>query len=163
MAKEKIKRKWLAHFIDSSFNATKVDYIKLGKDLEEYNIEMNPSSDSKTNIWGETSTVVSGYDPSSSVDTYYAYEDEPLYKHLEKCINERETGSGLESTVVDVLLNSSGEVEWAYKEDVIVIPQSIGGDNSGVNIPFEIHYNGNRKKGTFDLKTKSFTPTEQEG
>lgn len=160
MKSEKVLRKWLAHFIDSGFNTSSSSYVRLGKDLEEYNIDMNPSSDSKTNILGETTTVVSGYDPSGSIDTYYAFEGDPLYKHLEKCINERETGSGLETTVVDVLLNSSGEVEWAYKEDVIVIPQSMGGDNSGVNIPFEIHYNGNRQKGTFDLSTKTFSTAE---
>ncbi len=157
---KKVQRKWLGHFIDSNFNNSTANYVRLGKDLEDYSIEMNPNSESKTNILGETSTVVSGYDPSGSIDTYYAYEDEPLYKQLEKCINERETGSELETTVVDVLLNSTGEVEWAYREDVIVIPQSMGGDNSGVNIPFEIHYNGNRTKGSFSLDTKTFSQGE---
>ncbi len=67
------------------------------------------------------------------------------------------TGTACETTVVDVLLNASGTVVWAYKEDVIVIPQSMGGDTAGVQIPFEIHYNGNRTKGTFNLDTKTFT------
>ncbi len=153
---EKIERKYLAHFIDSGFGKT-VSYIRLGKDLEEYSIELNPDSETKKNIIGETSTVNKGYEPSSSVETYYAYENEPLFEHLADIVNNRMTGTACETTVVDVLLNASGTVVWAYKEDVIVIPQSMGGDTAGVQIPFEIHYNGNRTKGTFNLDTKTFT------
>ena len=48
-------------------------------------------------------------------------------------------------------------LEQMNREDVVIIPQSIGGDTAGIQIPFEVHYNGNRTKGTFDLKTKTFT------
>lgn len=159
---KKIERKYLAHFIDSAFNAEAPTYARLGKDLEEYSIELNPDSETKKNILGETSTVNKGYEPSSSVETYYAYEGDPLFEQLATIANERLTGSECETTVVDVLLNANGTVAWAYREDVIVIPQSVGGDTAGVQIPFEIHYNGNRVKGTFDLKTKTFTETTGE-
>lgn len=154
----KMERKWLAHYLDGNFGASTVTYLRLGKDLEEYNIEMNPDSETKKNILGENSTTVKGYDPSSSVDTYYAYEGDALFEHLSNIINNRETGSQLETTIVDVLVDSTGKVEWAYREDVVVIPQSIGGDSGGIQIPFEIHYNGNRTKGTWDAETKTFTP-----
>nr|DAM15655.1 MAG TPA: hypothetical protein [Caudoviricetes sp.] len=153
---EKIERKYLAHFIDASFGGTTVNYVRLGKDLEEYAIEMNPDSETKKNILGENSTNVKGYEPQGSVDPYYAYRGDPLYEHLADIINNRSTGSALETTVVDVLLKADGSCEWAYRENAIVIPQSIGGED-GVQIPFEIHYNGNREKGTFDLTTKAFT------
>ena len=61
-------------------------------------------------------------------------------------------------TKVDVLLDNTGKVIWAYREDIVVVPNSIGGDTSGIKIPFSIHNNGNRTKGTFDLNTKTFTP-----
>lgn len=154
----KVERKYLAHFIDSSFGAETPTYIRLGKDLEEYNIEMNPDVETKQNIIGENSTIVKGYEPSSSVDKYYAYEDDPLFERLSKIINNRETGNSLKTTAVDVLVDSTGEVTWAYKEDVVVIPQSIGGDASGVQIPYEVKYNGNRQKGTWDTASKTFTP-----
>lgn len=153
----KIERKYLAHFIDATFNDTTPEYARLGQDLEEYSIEMNPDVETTPNILGETSTSVRGYEPTGSVDTYYAYEGEPLFDHLADIVNERSTGSKLYTTVVDVLIDSTGAVLWAYKEDVIVVPQSIGGDTAGVQIPFEIMYNGNRQKGTFDLDTKTFT------
>lgn len=156
----KIERKFLAHYIDSAFSAEAPSYIRIGKDLEEYKIEMNPDTETTKNILGENSTKVKGYEPQGSVDPYYAYEGDALYSKLEDIINNRSTGTELETTVVDVLVNSEGVVQWAYKEDAVIVPQSIGGDTAGVQIPFEVHYNGNRVQGDFDVKTKTFTVTE---
>ena len=110
----------------------------------------------KKNILGENSTNVKGYEPQGSVDPYYAYSGDPLYEHLASIINDRATGSALETTVVDALFKTDGSCEWAYRENAIIIPQSIGGED-GVQIPFEIHYNGGRTKGTFNATTKTFT------
>lgn len=159
---EKIERKYLAHYIDASFRGT-TNNVRLGKDLEEYNIELNPDGEATKNILGETSYNHKGYEPSGSVETYYAYAGDALFEHLAEIVNERKTGSDCMTTVVDVLLKSDGTVEWAYQEDVVVVPQSIGGDTGGVQIPFEIHYNGNRVKGTFDVTTKTFTPAVTTG
>lgn len=156
---EKIERKYLAHYIDAAFDLTyaATNYDRIGKDLEEYNIEMNPDSDTKKNILGENSVNVKGWEPQSSVDTYYARYGSPLFQKLYDIINKRATGSQLETSAVDVLLNSDGTIDSAYRENVVIIPKSIGGDTGGVNIPYEIHYNGNRTKGTFDIETKKFT------
>lgn len=156
---DKVERKYLAHFIDSSFGDATTTYVRLGKDLEEYNIELNPDIETKSNILGESSNVVKGYEPTGSVDTFYAYEGDPMFTQLAKIANERLTGTALQTTVVDVLVDSTSTVTWAYCEDVVVLPQSIGGDGAGVQIPFEINYNGNRKAGTFDMTTKAFTET----
>lgn len=154
---EKIERKYLAHFIDSSFGGETKTYERIGKDLEEYNIEMNADSETKKNILGENSTNVKGYDVSSSVDTYYAREGDALFTHLYEIVNKRSTGTELETTVVDVLVKPDGTVVSAWREDAVVIPQSVGGDNGGVQIPYEIHYNGNRTEGSWDMSTKTFT------
>lgn len=154
---EIMERKWLGHYIDASFNGTTSKYIRLGEDLEEYSIEMNPDTETKKNILGANSVRVKGYEPQSSVDTYYAYEGDELYNQLETIVNTRATGSKLRTTVVDVLVNSKGEVQWAYREDVVIVPKSHGGDTAGINIPFEVHYCGNRTAGTFEPETKTFT------
>ena len=68
--------------------------------------------------------------------------------------------------MVDVLLkfdeedpeNGPIDVVWAYREDVYAIPNSAGGDTSGVQTPFTIYKAGNRVKGTWDLETRTFTP-----
>ena len=154
---DKIERKYLAHYIDGSFRSAV--YERIGKDLEEYNIELNPDVETTKNIIGENSTNVKGYEVSGSVDTYYAREGSELFENLMQIINDRSTGSQLETTVVDVLVNASGTVINAYREDAVVVPQSFGGDTGGVQIPYEIHYNGNRTEGTWDTATKAFTPS----
>ena len=49
-----IERKRLAHYIDASFDATgnTPKYTRLGKDLEEYNLELNPDVEVSKNILG---------------------------------------------------------------------------------------------------------------
>ena len=155
---QKIERKYLAHFIDASFGGTTPDYVRLGQDLEEYNEELNPDVEVKKNILGEQSVQHNGYEVQSEVDTYYAYTGDPLFEQLSDIANERKTGDDCKTTKVDVLLKPDGTVIWAYREDVKVIPSSVGGDTSGVQIPFTIYNAGNRVKGTFDVATKTFTP-----
>lgn len=160
-----IERKYLGHFIDAAFDTTyaATSYVRLGDDLEEYNIEMNADTEEKTNILGSTSFKVKGYKPQATVDTYYATEGSLLYQKLKAIIDARSTGAALNTSVVDVIMSpdSDGNITVGadtYREDVTVVPTSIGGGTDGVQIPFEIHYIGNRTKGTFDLATKKFTP-----
>lgn len=152
----KIERKYLAHFIDAGFGTT-VNYVRLGKDLEEYNEELNPDVEVNKNILGEQNVQHNGYEVQSEVDPFYAYTGDPLFEALAAIANERKTGSDCVTTKVDVLLSADGTVEWAYREDVWVIPTSLGGDTGGVQIPFTVYNAGNRVKGTFDMSTKKFT------
>lgn len=154
----KIERKYLAHYIDASFGGETTNYIRLGKYLEEYQEELNPDVEINKNILGEQSVQHNGYEVQSDVDPYYAEEGDPLFERLSEIANERLTGDDCKTTKIDVLLSSSGTVEWAYREDVYIVPNSVGGDTSGVQIPFTIYNAGNRTSGTFDLTTKTFTP-----
>jgi hypothetical protein len=154
---KKIKRKYLAHYIDASFGGKDTNNIRLGADLDEYNEELNPDVEINQNILGEQSVQHNGYEVQSDVDPYYACYDDPLFERLSEIANERLTGDDCKTTKVDVLLDEDGNVIWAYREDVIVVPTSIGGDTSGVQIPFTVYNDGNRVKGTFDLATKTFT------
>lgn len=157
-----IERKYLAHYIDGAFSGENPAYVRLGKDLEEYSVELNPDVESKQNILGENSVVINGYEASSSVEPYYYdYEDSLAEKIMDIAMN-RITGDGCKTTVVDVLLkpgegDAAPTCVWAYREDCYVVPESVGGDTSGVQIPFAIHRAGNRVKGTFDISTKTFT------
>lgn len=155
----KIERKYLAHFIDAGFGGATANYIRIGKDLEEYNEELNPDVEVNKNILGEQSVQHNGYEVQSDVDPYYAYIGDPLWDQLSTIANERKTGDACKTTKIDVLVTEDGTVTWAYKEDVYIIPNSLGGDTSGVQIPFTIYNDGNREKGTFDLTTKKFTPS----
>lgn len=155
----KLERKYLAHYIDATFNGTTPNYVRLGKDLEEYNDELNPDVEVKKNILGEQSVNHNGYEVQSDVDPFYAYEDDPLFTKLASIANGRLQGDATMTTKVDVLFDAEGTVVWAYREDVSVIPNTLGGDTSGVQIPFTIYNAGNRTAGTWDAQTKTFTPT----
>ena len=159
------ERKYLAHYLDSAFDTTykATEYVRLGKDLEEYAVELNPDVETKKNILGENSVAVSGYEVSSSVDPYYYDYDEALSEKIMDIAMNRTTGDGCKTTTIDVLLKPGASADeaptvvWAYREDCYLVPQSVGGDTTGIQIPFELHRAGNRVKGTFDLTTKKFT------
>lgn len=154
-----IERKYLAHYIDAGFATSggTTNYVRLGKDLEEFNEELNPDVETTKNILGEQAVKHNGYEVRSEVATYYVDQNDPLSVKLEEIVNERKTGDSCKTTKVDVLVSESGEVIWAYREDVVVVPTQSGGDTSGYQIPFTIYNNGGRVKGNWDTKTKKFT------
>lgn len=160
----KAERKYLAHYIDASFGGETTDYVRLGKDLESYAEELNPDVETKKNILGENSVVHNGYEASSDADPFYYEYDDALSEKIMDIAMNRLTGDACKTTKVDVLLKpgttsaDAPTVIKAWREDVLVIPTSVGGDASGIQTPFGIHNNGNRVKGTFDLSTKKFTP-----
>lgn len=161
----KAERKYFAHYLDAAFDTTgkETNYVRLGKDLEEYAEELNPDVETKKNILGEISVKHNGYDVSSDVDPYYYEYDDALSAKIMEIAMDRLTGDACKTTKVDVLLkpgaaaDAEPTVVSAYREDVIVVPNSVGGDTSGVQTPFTIHNVGNRVKGNFDLTTKKFT------
>lgn len=159
----KYERKYFAHFIDTSFGTGSSSWKRLGKDLEELNIELSPEEETKKNILGENSTRISGYEVSYSVDTFYAEKGDALFTKLMAIVNNRSTGDGVLTKVLDILVDSEGTIESAFVEDAIVIPQSIGGDTTGVQIPFNVKYNGNRKDVTSSTTISDGVPTISSG
>lgn len=157
----KIKRKFMAHFIDSALPGTSAtEYVRLGKDLEEFNVEMNANVDTKNNICGDTSVNLDSYQPQASADPYYAEIGDPLFTRLQKIVDERQTLDDLKSSVVEVHLWETSGADGsyvAYREEVIIEVSSYGGDTTGYQIPFNLHHTGKRVKGTFALATKTFT------
>lgn len=160
---EKIERKYLAHYIDVKFNTapdsnTPVEYVRIGQDLEAFAEELNPQVEVRRNILGEQNVNHLGYQVQSTADPFYCYYDEPLFEQLAEIANERKTGSACQTTRVEVLLAADGNVIWAYRENCWVVPNSVGGDTSGVQIPFNVYNSGSRVEGTWNVATKTFTP-----
>lgn len=156
----KVKRKFMAHFINSALpSASSPNFVRLGKDLEEYSIELNANVESKENILGETSVNLDSYKPQASVEPFYAEVGDPLFERLQKIVDERQTLDDLKTETVEVHLweTATAGKYTAYKEDAVIEVVSYGGDTTGYQIPFNVHTTGNRIKGTFDLTTKTFT------
>ena len=74
----KIARKYMAHFLDTSFGGATAAWYRIGEDLEEYNVELNPDTEVKKNILGNTTFNHNGYDPSAHSDQPYACVDVTL-------------------------------------------------------------------------------------
>ena len=154
----KIERKYLAHFINTAEDGFE-DYERLGKDLEEYSPSMSAAVETKKNILGETSVLISGYEKTVSVEPYYADKDSALFAKLQAIIDEGKVLDDLKTHVVEVKLweECGGTAYAAYKEEVYIEVNSYGGDTTGYQIPFTLHYTGNKVKGIFDVDTKVFT------
>ncbi len=155
----KIARKMLAHYINTAPASTAV-YERLGQDLEELNIEMNPEVETKQNILGESSTNVSAYAAQYSVEPYYADEGTGLHTLLQGIIDGRKVLDDVKTDVIEVQLweetTEDSGIFVAYKETAIIEVSSYGGDKTGYQIPFNVHLTGNRTKGKFTLATKTF-------
>ena len=153
----KIERKYLAHYINVG-SSDAPEYERLGKDLEEFSPELHAQVETKKNILGETDILISGYEKSGAVEPYYAEKDSPLFEKLQKIIDEQLTLDSLKTDVVEVKLWKEAEGGYeAYQEQACIEVTSYGGDTTGYQIPFTLHFTGDRVKGIFDPNSRSFT------
>lgn len=161
----KAERKYLAHYLDAAFDITykATNYVRIGKDLEEFSVELNPDIETRKNIIGENSVVHNGYESTADADPVYYEYDDALTEKIMEIAMLRKTGDACRTTYVEVLLKPGADdaaaptVIRAVREDVLLIPNSYGGDTSGVQVPFSVNFTGNRVEGTFDIATKTFT------
>ena len=154
----KIERKYLAHYINTAEGEQAV-YERMGKDLEEFSPELSAQVDTKKNILGESSVVISGYEKTGSIEPYYAEEGSGLFARLQGIIDDALVLDRLKTDVVEVKLweAAEGSAYPAVKETAYIEVNSYGGDTTGYQIPFTLHYTGEKVKGTFDVATKTFT------
>ena len=156
----KIDRKYLAHFINAAaFDAEQAEYERLGRDLEEFTAELSAEVQTHKNILGETSVVISGYEKTGSVEPYYAEEGSALFERLQDIIDEGRVLDELKTDVVEVRLwqTPEGTAYPAVREQAYIEVVSYGGDTTGYQIPFKLHFTGSRVKGSFDVQTRVFT------
>lgn len=155
----KIERKYLAHFINVAKDSAAAVYERLGSDLEEFSPEMSAQVETKKNILGESSILISGYEKTAAVEPFYAQSGSALFERLQEIIDGDLVLDELKADVVDVKLwdeNEAGAYP-AVKETVYIEVTSYGGDTTGYQIPFTLHYTGEKVKGTFNVSTKTFT------
>lgn len=160
----KLEREALMHFIDSTFSGDgSPKWFLVGKDIEEMSVELNPDTETTKNILGETTVKDNGYEPSMSADPYYANPEDAIYPKLRDIAMNRLKGDKCKTQLLEVIVeNTENPTHKAWIEDVIIKPQSYGGDTSGVAIPFDVLFDGNRKEGTVSIASgvPTFTPSE---
>ena len=139
----KIERRYMAHYLNAGFGGAE-NYCRLGADLEEYSPELTANVEKKSNILGQTSVTIDGYQKQGEVSPYYA-----------------EAGD-LKTDIVEVKLwgETADTTYPAVREECYIEVVSYGGDTTGYQIPFNVHYTGVKVKGKFDVKTKKFVADE---
>ena len=154
----KIERKYLAHFINIA-PIGEEQYERLGKDLEEFSPELAAQVETKKNILGESSILISGYEKTASVEPFYAEEGSALFARLQEIIDHNLILDDLKTDVVEVKLWEQAEDGGypATKEEAYIEVTSYGGDVTGYQIPFTLHYTGAKVHGYFDVASKTFT------
>ena len=156
----------MAHYVDA---AAPVDsdggptYVRLGKDLEEYSPELSANVEKKSNILGETSTMLTNYEKSGSVEPYYAEKGDDLFERLQAIVDGCLVLDDCNTTVVEVHLWEEENPEKGFPaimDDAVIEVVSYGGDSTGYQIPFNLHYKAAPVKGFFKVDTKTFTAEE---
>lgn len=163
----KLARKCYATYLDSTFKVgadSAPAWFLIGKDIEDMSVELNPNIDTKENILGETAVTDNGFEPQVTADPYYANPTDTIYPKLKSIAMERLKGDDCKTHILEVIIeDASATKHEAYMEDVVVKPTSYGGDTAGFAIPFDIHFDGNRKKGTVTITAGVPTFTEGAG
>ena len=140
--------------IDTAFNKKVADSSKavfeiIGDDIEELNVEMNPDVERIKNIRGQTKTKDNGYEPAFDAEPYYADPEKALYPKLRDIAMERKKGADCKTLMLEIIIeDTEATTHTAYLREVLVKPNSYGGDTSGFAIPFNVSEDGEFKKGT---------------
>ncbi len=152
---KKLKRSALLHYLDAAFGGAAASWFIIGKDVEELSVELNPDTETVKNILDETNVNDNGYEPSFDVDTYYADpSDGQFYVKIKDIALNRKTGDECKTKILEVLIDKTEGPYDAWCEDCIVKPQSYGGAQGGVRIPYNVTFSGNRVKGTVTITDK---------
>ena len=155
----KIERKYMAHYLNAAFGSGDASYTRLGSDLEEYSPELTANVEKKSNIVGESTVTINGYQKQGEVSPYYAEPGDPLFERLQAIIDGDLVLDDLKTDIVEVKLwdKDTAGAYPAVREECYIEVVSYGGDATGYQIPFNVHYTGVKTKGTFDPATKKFT------
>nr|DAD92486.1 MAG TPA: hypothetical protein [Siphoviridae sp. ctOyJ30] len=150
----KLNREAMATYLDTTFN-TKVSEVAkatfeiIGDDIEEMSVELNPDVEQNKNILGQTKTKDNGYEPSMDADPFYADPDKELYKKVRDIALGRLKGDSCKTLMLEVIVEDTAATTYtAYVREVLVKPQSYGGDTGGLNFPFNVMEDGASVKGT---------------
>ena len=158
----KIERKYMAHYLNANFanDDGTAGYVRLGQDLEEYSPELSANVEKKNNILGNTTVTIDSYQKQGEVSPYYAEKGDPLFEKLQTIIDGDLVLDDLKTDIVEVKLwgEESAGAYPAIKEECYIEVSSYGGDTTGYQIPFNVHYTGVKTKDTFDVSKKTFTP-----
>ena len=148
-------------YVDTTMASANPSWYVVGKDIEELTVDLGADTETVKNILDETSVRLNGFEPTIEATPFYADPDDDLYEQLKDIAMNRKKGGDCLTKYLEVVVESStASSHSAWVEDCYLVPQSVGGDTSGMQIPFNILPAGNRKAGTvgYTNGVPTFTP-----
>ena len=164
----KLEREAMAHYLDTEFHtkvseAAEAVFEIIGDDIEEMSVELNSDTEQIKNILGQTKTRDNGFEASMDADPFYADPDKKLYPKLRDIAMNRQKGDACKTLMLEVIVeDTAAENHRAWLREVMVKPQSYGGDTAGFNIPFTVSEDGESQEGYVSaesMKSKSLAFT----
>ena len=156
----RIKREEFKLFADVG-SSNSPEWELQGGRIEDMSLEMNPNVETVTDVTGVTETTLDKYEKQTSVSPYYAKRDSKMAAWLYNVVREEKTLSDVEKTfcVVNIFAGSDGAYD-AWTQKGVVAVQSFGGDTKGLQIPYNIHWIGEKVFGTAAISngTMTFSP-----
>lgn len=149
----KLEREALASYLDTKFNkkvaeAAQAEWEIIGDDIDDMSVALNPDTEQKKNILGQTKTVDKGYSPSMDADPFYANTDSKLYPKIRDIAYGRLKGDVCKTLLLEVTVeDTDAKYHLAYVREVMVKPQSYGGPIEGLNFPYNVSEDGASVKG----------------
>jgi hypothetical protein len=135
-------------------------WFLIGSGIEDLSVEMNGSFEQTKDITGNVSVSDTGYTPQVSVEPYYANPSDAIYEKLKDLALNRKSGDDAKAQILEVIVDDpEASTHDGWVEDCRVEITSYGGDTAGMQINFNVWYDGNRqqKSVTMTGKVPSFS------
>ena len=147
----KATRKLLMTFVDVSDSGTP-EWEIVGRGVEDSSIELNPQTETATDILGITETSVEKWEPNQSFDPNTVRGGSKLNFKLHKIWQDKkpELLSKFNVLIVYAYLGETSTFEAEMQKNCTINITSLGG-SAYVDMPIEISYSNDSTKGTVTI------------
>lgn len=146
-----VKREEFKLFADVAAS-TPAEWELQGDKVEELSLEMNPNVETVTDVTGITSTTLDRYEVQTSLAPYRAKRESKLFAILYDIVKNQKTLSDVERNFLCVNIFALDSTEYeAWTQKGVIAVQSYGGGTQGLDIPYNIHWIGERTYGTVTI------------
>lgn len=156
----KAARKLLMTFVNVG-TGSEYDWELVGRGVEESSIELNPNTETVTDICGITDTSVTKWEPNQSFEPNTVKGGSKLNFKLHKIWQDKtpELLSKFDVLIVYAYIGESTAFEAEVQHNCTINVTSIGG-SAYVDMPIEISYSNDIAKGTATITNGTPTFTE---
>lgn len=150
----KAARKLLMTFVDVSDGTSTPEWELVGRGVEDSSIELNPNTETVTDITGVTDTSVTKWEPNQSFEPNTVRGGSKLNFKLHKIWEDKKPELLSQFNVLIVYAYINGSTESSFdaemQKNCTININSIGGD-AHVDMPIEISFSNDSEKGTVTL------------